>query len=141
MNPNQVALVRRSFAAVEPIAGPAAALFYDHLFRADPSLRGLFKGDMTEQGSRLMTMIGGALALLDRPASLLPVLRQLGARHGGYGVRTEHYATVGSALLWTLEQGLGEQFTPEVREAWTAAYGLLSHVMQQGAQANAAQSA
>lgn len=138
MNPHHVALVRRSFAAVEPIAGPAAALFYEHLFRADPSLRQLFKGDMTEQGSRLMTMIGGALALLDRPASLLPVLRQLGARHGGYGVRASHYDTVGAALLQTLADGLGDAFDDETRAAWVELYGVIARTMQEGAVVEAA---
>lgn len=133
MNPQHIVLVRRSFAAVEPIAGAAAALFYEHLFRADPSLRGLFKGDMTEQGSRLMTMIGGALTLLDRPNSLLPVLRQLGARHGGYGVRASHYDTVGAALLQTLADGLGEAFDDETRAAWVELYGVIARTMQEGA--------
>lgn len=129
MQDHQVQLVRSSFALVQPIAATAAALFYQHLFAADPSLRGLFRGDMVQQGERLMSMIGSAVGLLDRPAVLLPVLRSLGARHGGYGVRDAHYATVGAALLLTLEQGLGDAFTPEVREAWAAMYGLVSRTM------------
>ena len=95
MNLQQIPLVRSTFALVQPIASDAAALFYDNLFRADPNLRYLFKGDMTHQGQRLMGMIGSALQLLDRPAALLPVLRSLGARHAGYRVREEHYDTVG----------------------------------------------
>lgn len=129
MQDHQVQLVRSSFALVQPIAATAAALFYQHLFAADPSLRGLFRGDMVQQGERLMSMIGSAVGLLDRPAVLLPVLRSLGARHGGYGVLDAHYATVGAALLLTLEQGLGDAFTPEVREAWAAMYGLVSRTM------------
>jgi len=129
MQAHQVQLVRDSFALVQPIATQAAALFYDNLFAADPSLRALFRGDMTHQGERLMTMIGSAVGLLDKPEVLLPVLRNLGARHGGYDVQDAHYATVGGALLQTLEQGLGDAFTPEVREAWTAMYGVVSRTM------------
>ena len=133
MNQQQIHLVRSTFAMVQPIAGDAAALFYDHLFRADPTLRPLFKGDMTHQGQRLMGMIGSALQLLDRPAALLPVLRSLGARHAGYRVREEHYDTVGTALILTLEQGLGAAFTAEARAAWVDLYGVIARTMLEGA--------
>ena len=133
MDVQQISLVRSSFALVQPIASDAAALFYDNLFRADPSLRPLFEGDMTHQGQRLMGMIGSALQLLDRPAALLPVLRSLGARHAGYRVRAEHYDTVGSALILTLEQGLGAAFTPEARAAWIELYGVIAGTMREGA--------
>lgn len=133
MNPEQINLVQASFAEVRPIAVVAAELFYDRLFTLDPSLRPLFKGDMAHQGRMLMSMLNAAVNGLTNLEALTPVLRQLGARHLNYGVRAEHYATVGSALLWTLEQGLGDQFTPAVREAWSAAYGLLADVMQLGA--------
>jgi hemoglobin-like flavoprotein len=133
MTPTQIDLVQRSFADVKPIAATAAELFYHRLFTLDPDLRRLFKGDTARQGQMLMGMIGAAVAGLKNLDALAPVVRQLGARHVGYGVRTEHYQTVGTALLWTLEQGLGETFTPDVREAWTAAYGLLADVMQLGA--------
>jgi hemoglobin-like flavoprotein len=133
MSPQQIDLVQKSFAEVKPIAAAAAGLFYNRLFILDPSLRHMFKGEMTKQGQMLMSMIGAAVAGLRNLETLAPVVRQLGARHVGYGVRTEHYATVGSALLWTLGEGLGEKFTPEVREAWAAAYDLLSEVMQLGA--------
>jgi hemoglobin-like flavoprotein len=103
------------------------------LFALDPGLRPLFKGEMAAQGQMLMSMIGAAVAGLRNLETLAPVVRQLGARHVAYGVRAEHYATVGGALLWTLEQGLGPKFTPEVRDAWAAAYDLLSEVMQLGA--------
>jgi len=129
MNRQQIDLVRHSFALVQPIAAQAAALFYDELFAADPSLRTLFRGDMAHQGERLMTMIGSAVGLLDRPDTLGPVLRRLGARHSGYGVVDAHYATVGAALLRTLEQGLGAAFTPEVRAAWAALYDVVSRTM------------
>jgi hemoglobin-like flavoprotein len=130
---SQIARVRSSFAQVQPIAEPAAALLYQYLFEAEPALRGLFRGDMAQQGQRLMSMISGAVGLLDRPETLHPLLRQLGARHVGYGVKDAHYAAVGTALLKTLPQGLGPAFTPEVPDAWGAFYGLVSRTMQQGA--------
>ena len=88
---------------------------------------------MTHQGQRLMSMIGSALQLLDRPAALVPVLRSLGARHAGYRVRPEHYDTVGSAFILTLEQGLGAAFTAEARAAWVELYGVIASTMQEGA--------
>ena len=133
MSPQQIDLVQKSFGDVKPIAATAAELFYSRLFTLDPSLRGMFKGDIARQGQMLMSMIGAAVAGLKDLETLAPVVRQLGARHAGYGVRTEHYTTVGGALMWTLEQGLGANFTPAVREAWAAAYDLLSEVMQLGA--------
>ncbi len=139
MSPDQIQQVRSSFALVLPIAEQAAALFYANLFEADASLRPLFKGDMQAQGAKLLQMIGAAVGLLDKPAALLPVLRQLGARHGGYGVLDSHYATVGGALLLTLEQGLGAHFTAETRAAWTAMYAVVSSTMIEAADAAAAQ--
>ena len=133
MTPQQIAAVRASFALVEPIADQAAALFYDNLFAADPTLRALFRSDMREQGARLLQMIGAAVKLLDHPQRLLPALHALGARHAAYGVREPHYATVGAALLKTLEQGLGDAFTPAVRDAWTAMYAIVAREMQRGA--------
>ena len=133
MTPHQITLVRDSFGRVQPIATQAAALFYANLFDADPSLRPLFRGDMAQQGERLMSMIGAAVGLLERPAALMPVLRSLGARHAGYGVRVEHYATVGAALLKTLQQGLGEAFTADVHDAWAAMYGIVSRTMMEAA--------
>lgn len=133
MTPQQINLVQETFADVKPIAATAAELFYNRLFTLDPALRPLFKGEMGQQGQMLMSMIGSAVGGLRNLEKLAPVVRQLGARHVRYGVRTEHYATVGSALLWTLEQGLGPKFTPDVRDAWTAAYTLLSDMMQLGA--------
>ena len=138
MNTHQIDLVQKTFADVKPIASAAAELFYARLFVLDPSLRVMFKGEMNKQGQMLMSMIGAAVAGLRNLETLAPVVRKLGARHVGYGVRTEHYATVGTALIWTLEKGLGEKFTPEVREAWTQAYTLLAEVMQLGALEEAA---
>ncbi|MBX3635598.1 MAG: hemin receptor [Rubrivivax sp.] len=138
MTPMQIQLVRESFARVAPIAPQAAAIFYRHLFTADPTLAPLFKGDMAHQGERLMKMIGAAVGLLDRPQQLLPVLRQLGARHAGYRVQPAHYDTVGSALLQTLADGLGEAFDAATREAWIAMYAIVARTMLAGA-AEAAQ--
>jgi len=135
MTPDQIQRVRASHASVALIAEPAAALFYNNLFEADPSLRHLFKGDIEAQGVRLMQMIGSAVALLDKPQTLLPVLRQLGERHAGYGVQEAHYATVGGALLKSLEQGLGAAFDAPTREAWTAMYILVASTMQEAAEA------
>lgn len=133
MTPRQIDLVQHTFGLVKPIADAAADLFYARLFAMDPSLKALFKGDMKKQGQMLMSVIGTAVGGLRNLEKLAPIVRQLGARHVGYGVKDEHYATVGSALLWTLEKGLEEEFTPEVRDAWAAAYGLLADVMQLGA--------
>lgn len=133
MNSEQIHLVQSTFELVRPIAATAADLFYKRLFVLDPSLRPMFKGDLVDQGRMLMSMLNTAVNGLTHLESTIPVVRQLGARHVKYGVRDEHYATVGSALLWTLEQGLGDKFTPAVREAWTAAYGLLAGQMQLGA--------
>jgi hemoglobin-like flavoprotein len=134
MQAQQIQLVRASFAAVQRNVGQPGDVFYDNLFAADPALRNLFHGSIAQQGERLMTMIGSALGLLDRPATLLPVLRQLGARHAGYGVMESHYATVGGALIRTLEQGLGDAFTDEVRQAWIDLYGVISRTMIDAAQ-------
>lgn len=129
MNPNEIQLVKDSFRKIVPIADQAAALFYARLFELDPALRELFRGDMLEQGRKLMTMIATAVASLERLDTIMPAVRQLGARHAGYGVEEEHYATVGAALLWTLEKGLGVEFTSAVREAWTSVYSLLANTM------------
>src|SRR4029450_13510525 len=118
MTPQQVALVGDSFAKVVPIREQAAALFYERLFAIDPSTRPLFRGDMKSQGAKLMAAIAAVVKSLDRIDTLLDDLRALARRHDAYGVRAEHYASVGAALLWTLEQGLGFVFTPEVRVAW-----------------------
>jgi hemoglobin-like flavoprotein len=134
MTPDQIRRVRTSFALLLPMAEAAAGLFYANLFDADPSLRPLFKTDFKSQGAKLMQMIGAAVGLLDKPHVLMPVLRQLGERHAGYGVRKEHYATVQFALLKTLEQGLGEEFGPATREAWVTMLSLVSGLMIEAAE-------
>jgi hemoglobin-like flavoprotein len=133
MNPQKIALVRGSWQQVLPIKETAAGLFYGRLFELDPSLRPMFKGDLVEQGRKLMTMINMVVASLDNLGPLLERIEDLGRRHVDYGVTEAHYDTVGSALLWTLEKGLGAHFTPAVRDAWSEAYGALAGVMKQAA--------
>jgi hemoglobin-like flavoprotein len=130
MTPEQKQLVRDSFAKLAPIADDAAALFYQRLFTLDPKLSALFTHDMKEQGRKLMSMIATAVAQLDKVEALAPVLRALGKRHIGYGVRDSDYDTVATALLWTLEKGLGADFTPALKDAWTACYGVLAAEMK-----------
>ena len=137
MTPEQVQLVQDSFAKVAAIRDQAAALFYRRLFELDPGLRPLFKGAMTAQGARLMTALGGVVGSLDQLERILPALRALGRRHAAYGVRPEHYATVGEALIWTLEQALGPAFTREMRRAWIDAYGRLAWTMIAAAEEDA----
>ena len=135
MTPTEKDLVQSTFAKVAPIADQAAALFYDRLFEMDPSLRPLFKGDMREQGKKLMQMIGFCVKGLDALDQLVPAVQGLGKRHAGYGVTDAHYATVGGALLWTLEKGLGPDFTPDVKSAWTTVYTILATTMKDAANA------
>jgi nitric oxide dioxygenase len=133
MMPEQIALVRQSFAKIEPAKEAAAALFYERLFAVDPSTRALFRGDMRSQRAKLMAAIAAVVRSLDRPEPMFDQLRALARRHVGYGVRESHYGSVGEALLWTLEQGLGSEFTPAVRAAWAAAYQHISGVMIEAA--------
>jgi hemoglobin-like flavoprotein len=129
-------LVQSSFQRVLPIAGVAAELFYGRLFLLDPSLRPMFKGDIVEQGRKLMKVLQVAVHGLDRLDQIVPVVEALGARHAGYGVRPEHYDTVREALVWMLRRCLGSDFTPAVATAWTEVYELLAGVMK-GAAAKA----
>jgi len=128
-----IALVRASFARVATIQAAAADLFYDRLFVIAPRLRGLFPADLRQQKSKLMQMIAAAVAGLDDLDKLVPAVQALGARHAGYGVVAADYTVVGEALLWTLEQGLGEAFKPEVRSAWAKVYEVIATTMQAGA--------
>jgi hemoglobin-like flavoprotein len=138
MTPQQVQLIKQSFAKVEPIAGQAADLFYGRLFEIAPQVRPLFKGDIKAQGQKLMSTIALAVGSLDRLPELVPIVQDLGRRHAGYGVKDEHYDSVGQALLWTLDKGLGSDFTPEVKEAWTAVYMVLADTMKGAARQAAA---
>jgi hemoglobin-like flavoprotein len=129
----QIELVQKTFAVVAPIADDVAALFYRRLFEIDPDLKSMFKSDMTQQRRKLMVMLTAAVKGLPRLDRLIPVLEDLGRRHVEYGVVDRHYETVGAALLWTLEKGLGSEFTPDVRDAWTTVYGVLAATMKAGA--------
>lgn len=133
MEPSQIALVQETFKAVVPIKEQAADLFYNRLFELDPDLRELFSGDMEEQGKKLMSAITTVVNGLEHPDKIVPVIQELGARHADYGVEDHHYDTVAQALLWTLGQGLGELFMPEVEEAWATAYTMLATVMKEAA--------
>src|SRR5512138_534673 len=126
----QKVLVQDSFVDIATIADDAAVLFYQRLFELDPSLRRLFREDLAEQRKKLMQMLTAAVKGLDRLEQLVPVVQDLGRRHGAYGVSEAHYDTVGKALLWTLEMGLGRGFTPQVKEAWAAVYSLLADTMK-----------
>jgi hemoglobin-like flavoprotein len=133
LTPTQKSLVQESFATIVPIADDAAMLFYQKLFELDPSLERLFRGDMAEQRRKLMQMLTAAVKGLDRLEQLVPVVQDLGRRHATYGVTERHYETVGAALLWTLEMGLGRAFTDDVKEAWATVYTLLATTMQDAA--------
>lgn len=130
MDAKQITLVQSTWSKVLPISEKAAELFYNRLFETDPSTKVLFKGDMKTQGKKLMDMITAAVNGLNNLEGLVPTVQDLGRRHGGYGVQEKHYGSVASALLWTLEQGLGEAFTPEVKSAWTETYMVLAGVMK-----------
>jgi len=130
MKVDQIRLVQDTFDKVRPISEEAAKLFYNRLFELDPSLKSLFKGDMKTQGKMLMQMLDYAVTGLDRLDTIILAIQDLGKRHAGYGVKDEYYKTVGEALLWTLEQGLGRDFTPDVKDAWAEAYKLLSDIMK-----------
>ncbi len=129
MTPEKIELVQTSFKKVVPIASTAADLFYDRLFEIAPEVRPMFPQDMKEQKIKLMAMLGTAVTSLHKLDTILPVVKALGQRHREYGVTTAHYAPVGAALIWTLEKGLGADFTPEVKAAWTETYTALAGVM------------
>jgi hemoglobin-like flavoprotein len=129
MTPDQIDLVQTSFAKVAPSADTAAGLFYGRLFEIAPETRPLFRGDMSEQGRKLMTTLGVVVNGLKNLDAILPAAKTLAVKHVGYGVKAAHYTSVGEALIWTLEKGLGPAFTTQTKEAWVAAYGALSSVM------------
>ncbi len=133
MTPEQVGLIQKSFEKVAPIQEVAADLFYNRLFELDPSLRTMFPEDLSEQKKKLMATIAFVVASLDRLDQIVPAVESLGRSHVAYGVQDKHYDTVGAALLWTLEQGLGEAWNDELKSAWAAAYGLLADTMQSAA--------
>lgn len=130
MTPDQIALVQQSFSKVAPISEQAAGLFYGRLFEIAPEVKPLFaKADIREQGKKLMGTLAVVVGGLTDLAAILPAASRLAKLHVQYGVKPDHYAPVGAALLWTLEQGLGDGWTPELKDAWTAAYTTLSGYM------------
>ena len=129
MTPDQANLVQQSFAKVAPISGQAAVLFYDRLFEVAPQVKAMFAADLTEQRKKLMATLAVVVNGLTNLEAILPAASSLAKRHVSYGAKPEHYPVVGGALLWTLEKGLGDAWTPEVAAAWTAAYGTLSGYM------------
>lgn len=129
MNLNQISLIKDSFSEVEPILEYAAKLFYQRLFELDPDLRGRFESDITEQEGKFFEVVTTVVNRLDQWDEILPTVEELGVRHVDYGIKPEYYNTAGEALMWTLEQGLDRSFTPEVREAWSAAYSIVANTM------------
>ncbi|WP_398478800.1 globin family protein [Tardiphaga sp.] len=129
MTPDQIALVQDSFKKVVPIADVAADLFYGRLFEIAPEVKPMFRGDIKEQGRKLMATLGVVVTGLTRLETVLPAASALARKHVDYGVKAEHYAPVGAALLWTLEKGLGDAWTPDLADAWATAYGTLSNFM------------
>ena len=133
MTPEQIQLVKTTWISVEKISEVAAELFYGKLFELDPELKSLFKGDMQEQGKKLMQMIGVAVANLHQLDQVLVPVQQLGERHVDYKVKDEDYDTVAAALLWTLEKGLGDAWTDDAKDAWSETYVTLASVMKKAA--------
>jgi hemoglobin-like flavoprotein len=129
MTLDQIELVQTSFAKVIPISDTAAALFYGRLFEIAPQVRPLFKSDMRGQGRKLMTTLGAVVNGLRNLDAILPIAKALALKHVTYGVRPEHYKPVGEALIWALERGLGDDFTPAARTTWIVAYETLSSAM------------
>jgi hemoglobin-like flavoprotein len=134
MTPEQKAIVQETWKHVVPIADTAAGLFYDRLFAIDPTTRPLFAAErMPEQRRKLMQSLATVVKGLDDPGAILPAIEDLGRRHVGYGVTEAHYRSVGAALLWTLEQGLGPAWTAQAAAAWAEAYGMVSNAMRAAA--------
>ena len=129
MTPDQIKLVQDSFSKVAPISGQAAIIFYNRLFEVAPSVKAMFPEDMTEQRKKLMGTLAFVVTGLSDLPSILPAASALATRHVAYGAKPEHYPVVGQALLWTLEKGLGNDWTPAVADAWTTAYATLSSFM------------
>ena len=133
MTPRQINLVQNTFDMVLPIADLVAALFYGRLFELDPTVRPMFRNNLALQGNKLMMTLALVIQGLEELELVLPTIQQLGRVHVNFGVQPDHYGLVGEALMWSLGHGLGEAFTPETKEAWMAAYAVISEMMQEGA--------
>ncbi len=129
MTPEKIKLVQDSFQKVVPIAPQAADIFYTRLFEIAPDVRPMFPDDMSGQKDKLMGMLGTAVTNLHQVETIIPAVQDLGRKHVDYGVKDEHYKPVGEALIYTLEKGLGDDFTPEVKDAWVETYTTLQGVM------------
>ena len=138
MTPEDIKLVKESWAKVVPIQETAAELFYGKLFELDPSVKPMFKGDMKEQGRKLMAILNTAVNALDKLDTIVPAIQDMGKRHVDYGVKDEHYDTVGEALIWTLDAGLKDAFTEETKAAWVGVYTLVADTMKAAAAEKAA---
>lgn len=137
MSPEQIVLIRQGWGKIAPIANQAVEVFYEKLFAIDPELRALFGGtDMAAQRVKLAQALAGVIGCLECPDEIIPQLQELGRRHAVYGVKDSHYDTVGAALLATLEEGLGADWTPDTSRAWAAAYGLIAGTMTAAAAAS-----
>lgn len=133
MTPDDIKLIQASWAKVKPISDTAAELFYSKLFELDPAVKSMFRGDMTEQGRKLMAILNTAVNTLDNVDAVVPALQAMGKRHVGYGVKEKDYDTVGEALIWALETGLKDDFTEDTKAAWIAVYTLVADVMKAAA--------
>jgi hemoglobin-like flavoprotein len=133
----KILAVKNSWSYIIFQSEEVSALFYNKLFELDPSLRPLFRGNIEEQGKKLMDMLTMIVARLQRMQDIAGEVKNLGQRHVGYGTKPEHYQTVGKALLWSLENALGDHWNMEMHEAWTEAYALMANTMLQGAQTSA----
>ena len=138
MTPEEIKLVKDSWLKVLPITETAAELFYGKLFELDPSLKPMFKGDMKEQGRKLMAILNTAVNALEKLDTIVPAVQEMGRRHVDYGVKDEHYDTVGEALIWTLSAGLKDDFTEDTKAAWIGVYTLVATTMKEAAATTAA---
>ena len=133
MDLQQINLIRESWAKASPVADVVIKLFYNKLFELDPSLKAMFNNDMAKQRKALTATLNTIVNNLDKLDTIIPVAQNLGKRHVGYGVKDKHYDTVATALLWAFEHSLGDEFTPQTKQAWTLAYTTLATVMKEAA--------
>ena len=129
MTEQQIQSVQQSWSGVLPMAKEAGLIFYEKLFALAPEVRPLFAKDISSQANKLVTILGYVVSKLKHMDELLPEVQKLGARHAGYGTEPKHYEVVGQCLLATLQEGLGDAWTPEVKNAWITAYNTLKKVM------------
>ena len=133
MTPRQILLVQSTFRMVQPLGTMAGELFYKHLFEIEPAASALFKGDMKQQSREFIQVLAIAVGGLSHTPTLVPLIQRLGLQHAGYGVQAQHYDSVRQALLWMLTLILQDEFTDEVRSAWSTAYAMLAGIMKEAA--------